>query len=257
MEPSGRPPLKGFSGALPDAILLSVKTVPAPPFKKMAMERKFQVSRASKLRLRGSSENATWHRGCNGPSHTLQHLASLAQVHAVVAARKPAVNRREQRARVIRPSDAPPYPRQTCRGSQFEQRRTLPSRRCQSFLKQRFHLRVRRALGRFCAGFYAKPFGVAVMLTGRLRLRRCLIQRNDGLLVSMVLHQYFRFADEEQWFPDPGLHPSENIRGALHPRQTGIQCACSGRGPTKKRLRETFPIENMVALHDLYEFFSE
>src|SRR5712671_7004945 len=95
------------------------------------------------------------------------------------------------------------------------------------------------------------------MLPGRLSFRRRMIQQSDGLLVSLVLHQYFRFADEEKRTPDPGLHPAENIRGALHPRQTGIQCACSGRGPAKKRFREAFPIENMMAIHDLNELFSE
>jgi hypothetical protein len=35
------------------------------------------------------------------------------------------------------------------------------------------------------------------MLPSRVSLRRCSIQQGDGLIVSLVLHQDFVFADQE------------------------------------------------------------
>src|SRR5262249_30229108 len=113
------------------------------------------------------------------------------------------------------------------------------------------------ALGESGAGSYAESFGGAVVLPGCLSLRRRSIQQGDSLIVSPVLHQDFSFADQEKRTPDPGLHPVANLPATLQSWQAGIQCACRGESPTKKRLRKTLPVENMMLVHDLDKLFSE
>src|ERR1700676_4045058 len=137
------------------------------------------------------------YRGTLSPQ-AVQHGPSLDQVHRAVAAREPALDRREQRARVIDSSDIPPDLRRAGRGPQFEQSRILPPRRCQSTLEQRPPRGKRCGLGQPGAGSYAKPFRLAVMLPGCVSLGRCPIQQRDSLIASLVLQQDFGFADPEQ-----------------------------------------------------------
>jgi hypothetical protein len=131
----------------------------------------------------------------------------------------------------------------------------LPSCRRQSALEQHLHLGKRCALGQSSAGPHAQPFSIVEARC--IRVGRYPVQQGDGLFVSLVLHQDIGFANPEIGAPDLGLHPVADLPAALQSCQTLVHIASFGRSPAKQAFCEALPVENVMAIHDLDELFTE